>query len=132
MSVALQTRPHNTLPASVRCTVVKETGWCWTLQLATGCTTCSVTSKNNPSIKRKKKEESSYCYFIFALFSFIFVLHLHLRPAPSSSYCSFIFVLLLHHLLATLSSYCSFIFVLILHIRLVPSYFHLNPSYSSC
>ena len=55
VSVALQTRPHNTLPASVRCTVVKETWWCWTLQLATGCTTCSVTSKNNLSIKCKKK-----------------------------------------------------------------------------
>ena len=56
VSVALQTRPHNTLSASVRCTVVKETWWCWTLQHATGCTACSVTSKNNPSIKRKKKK----------------------------------------------------------------------------
>ena len=39
--------------------VVKETWWCWTLQLATGCTTCSVTSKNNPSIKRKKKKKKA-------------------------------------------------------------------------
>ena len=49
-----QTAQH--IAASVRCTVVKETWWCWTLQLATGCTTCNVTSKNNPSIKRKKKK----------------------------------------------------------------------------
>ena len=54
MSVVQQTRPHNTLPASVRCTLVKATWWCWTLQHATGCTTCSVTSKNNHSIKRNK------------------------------------------------------------------------------
>ena len=56
--VAIQTRPHNTSAASVRCTVVKETWWCWTLQQATGSTTCSVTSKNNLSIKRKKKKMS--------------------------------------------------------------------------
>ena len=45
VSVVLQTRPHNTLPASVRCTVVRETWRCWTLQHETGCTTCSVMSK---------------------------------------------------------------------------------------
>ena len=64
VSVVLQTRPHNTLPASVRCTVVKETWWCWTLQLATGCTACSVTSKTNPSIKRKKKKNHTPLWFI--------------------------------------------------------------------
>ena len=55
VSVALQTRPHNTSPANVHCTVVTETWWCWTLQHATGCTTCSVSYRLNSSIKRKKR-----------------------------------------------------------------------------
>ena len=35
---------------------VKETWWCWTLQHATGCTTCSVMSKNNPSFNQTQEE----------------------------------------------------------------------------